>query len=348
MLVSFAACGFEIAGTPKDGAQPDMDVPPDMPPDRPAMMRALAISVYRQTGPVLVTMPFDDQDGFGAACTDSPGPASRHLLAHPALPYVYGVVNSFDGMTLGCTTSTRTALGVLGASRPVQRIVLDATSGVGFFTLDGAGPLGVFRFTIAADGVPTLSTSANGPTASGALAVDWSTRQLYVAGQSVVWNYTLTAASDFPTTSSAASGCGAPIDLVSSGTDVFLFCADSAIVRRYTTAPFNVTTDAGTVGAVDAVRSLSSARVIVARMAPPDLAFVDLGSTLTVTPAASLPARVTALATSEDGSIVVSATQTESTHSDVTVWKVSGTSLQMLDTAMVPGTITSLAVALPP
>jgi hypothetical protein len=348
--VSLSACGFEINNlVPDDGARPDVpDGQIDVPPDQPPRMHSVAASVYRPSGTVLVTLPFDEQNGFSSPCPDSPGPASRFLLAHPHLPYVYGVVNSFDGMTLECTTSTRTTLGMLGATRPVQRISFNPTSSIGFFTLDGAGPIGVFRFTVTPDGVPALSTSANAPTASGALAVDWTTKQLYTAGQSVVWNYALTAATDFPASATMVSGCGSPIDLVTSGTDLFLFCADSGIVRRFTTSPFAVTTDAGTLGAVDAVRAISSSRAIAARMAPPDLAFVDLGSTITVTPAATLPGRVTALSTSDDGTILVSATQTQPSTSDVTVWRVLGTSLQVLDTTSVPGTITSLAVALPP
>lgn len=291
------------------------------------------------------------QDGkFEPACPVQPVPGMlpiRDLRAHPTLPYVYAVEAGFYSAPITCNTLTWVGTPNVTAPRPVQRIVYDATKSVGYFTGDGPSAVGVYRFTTAADGSATLSGSTDATSESGPLALDASTSELFVVGPSVVSSYALIGAGlDLPAGRTNQSTCAGPSDLIVSGPYLLSFCSDIPDIRRFTRAPFAPTTDGGAIGAVDRVVPLPNDRAIAAR-AVPDLAVIDLSSgNPTWTAGPSLGSRITAITTSANGKLVVTARLANVSTAEVVLWRIEGNTITALDTTTVPGVVTSMALAL--
>ena len=344
LLGGLAACGFSVDGglvadAPVDQTQPDTPI------DALPFDHSLALVVNSSAGVKFFTQPFSSAGMFDAPCPQTAMERSRALLMHPTLDYAYSVADSFNGLSTNCGISAITST-VIGDEREVQRIVLDGTSGVGFFTFDGAGSLGVTRFTVDANGVPTPGATSESPGVSGSMDADFANRRLYLGGIGSVWSYPLSTTFTLTANSEqTAGGCLSPVDVFASGSNVYLFCSDTDAVSAYSKAPFTALPSPGNVGAVDAVRSLTPTRVVAARVTPPTLAIVDLAPTqLTIAPGPTLPARAVALSVSRDGKFVAAAVQTSADASEILVWSVSGTVFTQIATTIVPGNIMSLAI----
>lgn len=338
------ACGFDISvsGDAVDAPEPDSS------PPQPQW----AVIAVERTGPeLLITLPFDATAGFRTPCAELASPPSRALLGHPNLPYVYTVAEGFQGVSVGCSALTPTTFATIGTKRETQRIVLDPTATVGFFTIDGSGAIGLYRFSVAATGVPTITGSVNGPSISGALALDVTNRELLIAGATVIWSYPLVGANfDLPAngTHTIAVGCTAPVDLVLSGGVLLAFCSDTPNIQRYRRTPFAFDVTVGALGAVSRVVALPNDRAVAARISPPQLAILDLKmGTPTWTDGPVLATPVTAMSVSPDGTTVATARMLDATRSEVALWKISGSTLMPLDTAMVVGKVNAIAITAP-
>ena len=342
-----SGCGFEVSASHEG-----IDAPPDVPIDAaPTHLWAVA-TTDRAAGTVLVTHPFDDVVGFGTACTDQVTVPTRALLAHPTLPYVYSAANGFGGIGLGCAAITPSPYTVYGAPRPTQTIGFDAAKAIGFFTIDGSSAIGVYRFTTAATGIPTVSGPANGPGASGALALDATNGELFLGGAGVVWSYPLVgAALDFPAPGShtIAGGCGAPVAIAISGPRVLVFCSDSPDIQRYTRGPFVSTASTVGIGAVDHVVMLPGDRAIAAHVSPTDLVIVHLGGgNPTWVNGPLVASSVTAMAVSADGKVLVTSRQLDPITSELELWRINGDQITPIGTKLlVDGSVTALAVSVP-
>lgn len=342
-----AGCGFSPAGSVTDAPVTTVDSAVDAPPPIP---RWVVAGVTTMSGSYLTVHPLAATFGAPCAHQTSPAFAYRSLLSHPDLPYAYGVESAFWGFALGCSAVTSTMVPG-GGPRPIQRIVLDSSASVGFFTADGPLATGVYRFTTQPTGTPAAGGNANAPSAAGALALVPSDAQLFVAGTSAIYEYTLVGATlDFPTSNSqmTAPMCGAPVDLVPSGDSVYAFCSDASDIRRYTRSPFVYAGTAGTLGSVSEVLPLPSDRAIAATVSPSALVVLSFGAgpvMMQVGP--SLPSSVTAMAASDDGSVVVTAVQTDPNTSEISAWAVTGTTITKLDSQSEPGTVTSLTITKP-
>jgi hypothetical protein len=343
-LVLLGACTFsnEITGT--------IDAPLDV-VDTPEPTVHWAVVATTVGGTSMVTV-IPVRDGrFESACPSQPVPGSlplRDLLAHPTLSYVYGVESGFHGTILGCGALSWSGMPNVTALRPIQRIAYDASVGVGFFTGDGMDAIGLYRFTTAADGTPTVGASTNTTAQAGALMLDRAHSTLYVVGASVASSYVFADANlTLPASRSNASACVEPVDVAVSGDTMFAFCSDSPEIRKYSRNPFVFASMAGSMGAVDRVVAISNDRAIAARTTP-DLMLVDLGGgTPTWQQGPALGSRVTALGVSNDGSIIMTARPIDSTTSELASWRVEGQSIIPIDTKVVPGDASALTVALP-
>ena len=344
LVLWVSACSFStdirVADAPPIDA---IDAPPT------AVLHWLMVS--QSDGPLakVTVLPIQDLE-FETACPTQPVPDMlplRDLRAHPNLPYVYAVEAGFWGAPITCNTLTWIGTQNVTTPRPIQRIVYDSTKGVGFFTGDGINAVGVYRFTTAANGTPTLLGSADATSESGPLALDATAGELFVVGPSVVSSYALVGAGlDLPTTRTNQSTCAGPADLIVSGSNLLSFCTDVPDIHRFTRNPFAPTADAGTMGVVDRVIPLPNDRAIAAR-AVPDLAVINLNNGApTWTPGPTLGSRITAITSSTDGKLVVTARLANTTTAEVVLWRVEGDTITALDTTTVPGVVTSMALAL--
>lgn len=276
--------------------------------------------------------------------------AYRYLYPRPASgSYVYGVQGALEGLTPSCTGITETALPRLGGPRLVQQIVMDATSTVGFFTIDGSGATGVYRFTAASDGAPTVMDMANTPSQGGALALSTADAELYVAGTNLVYRYALVgSALDLPTSFTSGSGCAAPVGLALSGTSLLAFCADSPDIWHYTRSPFGYTGSVGSPGASSQVVDLGNDTAVIARLSPPTLAMVGLGGgTPTWTDGPALPGPAIAMAASADGQVLLTARAIDTSTSEIALWTIAGQTITLQGTTTVNGVVAALAVTQP-
>lgn len=347
-LVVMAGCDFTHGAAGSGGDDAKVDAPPlDTAPLTP---RWISLGISTGSGASIKVVPFDGKT-IGAACaaTTTSAYEFREIVDHPTMPYVYGVETDFRGVQLGCNAFVTTTLTSLGAARPLQRIALNQSGTIGFFTMDGPLAVGVYRFAAQSDGTPSIAGSANGPSASGAVALVEADAQLFVAGAGQIFGYALTpTALDFPTMSTGAMICTNPVDLLASGSSLLAFCSDTPDVRRYTRSPFAFDTTVGALGAVSRVVALPGDRAIAARISPPQLASIALGAgTPTWTDGPTLPTAVTAMAASRDGSILVTGRSIDASTSELAVWSVTGTTVLQVDTETVTGTITSIAVTAP-
>jgi hypothetical protein len=87
---------------------------------------------------------------------------------------------------------------------------------------------------------------------------------------------------------------------------------------------------------------------MVARAAPPDLAVVDLhAGAPTWTAGPALGSAVTAMAASLDGTVVATARPLDAMTSELALWRVAGSSVTLLGTQQVMGTVTAVALTTP-
>jgi hypothetical protein len=290
------------------------------------------------------------------AAGGSRGISIRDLLAHPTQPAVYEVEAGFTALSIGCSKITATGTASVGSPRPIQQIAFDATRNVGFFTADGGSGIGVYRFTAAANGAPTVKESTSAPSNAGALVLDPAAAQLYVAGAGIAGAYALSGLSLVlpPTTATpvftSAATCTTPVKLLRTGGYVLALCNDSAMIRRYTTAPFAADTTVGNLGTADAAVALPGDRAVVARHSPLDLTIVALGAgTPTWMAGSPLASSVTAMSASADGTVVATARATTAGNSELAFWRVETATfaLTLLDTQQVTGSVTALALTAP-
>ncbi len=347
MVIGAVGCSF--SPVPVQQADPDADPVPDADPPRNYWVTA---AVTRATSQLIQIYSFERSAPAIAPCAEqaAPGPVpSKALLPHPTLPFVYEVESGFHGLSLRCNGITVTGMENVGSTRSLQRIVLDADAGVGFFTIDGAGSIGLYRFTTATDGMPTVSGSGNATSQAGPLVLDRASSSLFVAGTGVVASHALVGPSmDLPAGGTSQAGCGVPTDLVVTGASVLEFCADGAEILRYTRNPFAFVAPVGTLGATAQVVALPGDRAIAARVSPPDLAMLALGGGApTWSAGPSLPSRALAIAASLDGETLVSATQVDPTHSELATWRIVDHGILPLGTQIIDGTVTALAVTNP-
>ncbi len=319
----------------------------DASPDAPASTHNWAVaSISSTSGSALQVFPFDDT-GLGAPCPLTAA-VDRYndLVAHPSLPYVYAIESRFEGIAVSCAQVTSTTFPDLGVPRTVQRIRFDAPSSVGFFTIDGTGTTGVYRFEAGSDGTPTVLDSAAAPTGSGAMALDGSGAHLYIGGTSQVADFALIAGLDFSSAYEQAASCAAPTDLVLSGDSVLAFCSDDDNVWRYTRSPFAFDALVGTLGAIDRVVALPHDRALAAVSSSASLQLLTLGAgTPSWTAGPSFASRVTAMAVSRDGRFVVTGRAVDASTSELAEFEIDGQdNFTPLGTMTVDGTINSLAV----
>jgi len=350
-LLGFAlvsACGFNVSVSSDAGLS---DTPPVDVVDAAPKQFSAVVSVDRGGVGFLATFPFDDATGFLTPCVEQMVPVSRALLSHPTLGYVYAAANGFGGIAVGCSAITPAMYSVLGAQRPIQTVVLEPTKSTGFFTIDGSSATGVYRFTVSSTGEPTITGPANGPSASGGLALDASAQELYISGANVVWQYKLTGTTlEFPAVGSHSIGvgCADPIAILLSGTKLLEFCGDTPDIRRLARSPFVAETPVAGFGAVDRVVSIGNDRAVAARRSPADLVVVDLTSgSPTWGAGVTVPTRVVAMAPSLAGDVVVTARQVDATNAELTAWKVSGNSLTRIGATTIAGSVTAVTVANP-
>jgi len=340
------ACGFK----PTNGPVTDGPVDTHDALDATIPTRFLVTSAeWTQTvgSTKFVVYPFDGNQ-LGGACITQPAADDVHaLVGHPTRPYVYAVESGVQGASVDCSLVSVSNVGDVGNARAAPQIALKADATVGFSTYDGAGALAVFRFTANSTGVPTaISGTANGPSESGAVTLDEATSQLLVGGASTIFSYALVGPQlDLPGTASLASSCGQPVGLLVSGAKLLVLCGDTAQIQRYDLNPFAFDSPAGGIGAVDAVRALPGDRAVAARIAPPQLVVMDLGGgTPTWTDGPVMSSRVTAMATSQDGSLVVTARQADATSSEIAVWRISGQSVTLVNSQLTAHLATGIAI----
>ncbi len=319
-------------------------------PDAPPPIARWIVAGETSSTPGLVVHPFAGL--FGAPCAKQTAPAYayRSLLRREDTTFVYGVESELWGIALSCASVDSTTIAG-GGPRPVQRIVWDPASGVGFFTADGALAIGVYRFTTNADGKPVTGGSANAPSAAGALALDAPRSALYVAGASAAYQYTLIGGElSFPGAGSniAAPMCGSPVDLLLSGDSILGFCSDAPGIRHYTRSPFAYDATLTGLGPTSQVVAVPGDMAVAATVSPSSLVtvFLNNGAPTLSTPI-DLSSPVTAMAVSEDGLVLVTAEQKDASNAVITAWSISGGALTKLDTETQPGTITALAITKP-
>lgn len=341
-------CSFDVSTAQMmiDAAPPiDMvDAPP------PPVLRWLIAS--NTEGAMAKVTVIGIRDGkFEAACPAQPVPGSlplRDLLPHPNLPYVYAVEAGFHGATITCDALTWAGMANVTTTRPIQRIAYDATLGVGFFTGDGPSAVGVYRFTTATDGAPTVTGNADATSNSGALALDAAQSALYVAGPNIASSYALVGAGlDLPVMRTNASTCAGPSDLVVSGESILSFCSDSPDIHKYSRSPFTFESMV-TMAAVDRVVTLPGDRAVAASTTPGLIAIALGAGNPTWQAGPTLASRVTALAASTDGELVVSARLVNATTAELALWKVVDSTISMADTTTVPGVVSAVAITMRP
>lgn len=347
MLAGCGRIGFDPLAT--------SDAGPDAPSDAlvvPNIGRYWVTTAESRAIPAFwVTRPLDDA-GFGTPCPEAPATDDYlFLLGHPTLPYAYGLKDDLRGIALGCGATTETLVAPAAFRRPNMRAILDPTASVGFMTLDGAAQVAVFQFTVAANGVPAANTSADGPAVSSSLALD-APNSLFVGGDSVLGGYVLGNGLTLPATFAFAPTCAAPIDLIASGTFVLSFCQDTPQIFRNLRDPITpsqVGPAPGSPGPFDRAIPLPGDRAVAARSTPPQLLVLALeGGIPTWTDGPLLPARVTALAASADGSVVIATWPTSPSTATIGAWAVVGDVLVPLGSVDTDTIITAATITPPP
>ena len=263
------------------------------------------------------------------------------------LPVAYGADSGFAGITPGCDADTYLGSVQIGAARAIQRIVYEPSLSTGYFTIDGPAALGLYRFTTATDGTPTITSSTNTNTSSGGpLALDADRATLVTAAPNIAAAYTLTGSTlDLPATYAAEAGCAQPIDLVVSGEYTLLFCGDTSQIFRYTTSPFALQSQIAGPGAVDRVVQLPGDRAIAATSAPA-LAVVSLSNgSPSWSAGPTMGSRVTAMAVSLDGEILATA-RTAGSAAEIVLWRVAGQNITPITTLQISGTVVALAITM--
>lgn len=307
----------------------------------------IAASFSRSSMPHAVLYQLD-RAGDVTSCDEHPAPRiNRALLAHPTLPLAYAVDSGFAGIQLQCGSTVYVGDVSIGAARTVQRIVYEPTRAIGYFTIDGPGALGLYRFTAKQDGTPTVTSSTNTPTTAGPLALDSERNMLVTASPNITTGYALMgSAMEFPPAYTTTAGCGQPTDLLVSGAYALLFCTDNPQVLRYSTSPFAYESQLAGPGPVDRVIALPGDRAIAATTAPA-LAIGTLSNgSMSWTTGPTLPARVTAMAVSSDGEILAVA-YTGAEGAEISLWRVADQSLAPIDTMKLAGVVFSLAITAP-
>jgi hypothetical protein len=338
--VLLAGCEFEH-GVGMPGEVPDAG--PDM---FVGEAKAYAVaSVSRGAGQLLSIAKFGDT-GFVGDCPDhATTKPFTALSGHPSHPYIYAVGDGFQGFAMACGSMTQTAYMPIGLTTSVQRISLDAPGRVGFFSIDGPQNEGVFRFTTATDGTPTLMGKSIAPEPTGPTRLSDGTGELFTAGGTTIYNYKLNGVQyDLNGPSEFAVICNA-VDLVVSSQYLLGFCSNDGSIQRYTRTPFAFEKSVGALGTVEQVVQLPGDRAIAVTTPPAKLMLIDLGSgtpTWTVGPAVGT--KVTSMAISADGKFLVTSRQVDAATGELAVWSVSNDSIKMLGVRAVAGTVTAVAV----
>jgi hypothetical protein len=347
-------CSFESRVSTVDASTEGIDAP-DAAPLVPLWIVA---GMSRGPTPLVRIFPFDGEK-FETPCaeqTSSPtGFALRDFAKHPSLKLVYALDRGFRSMSLACGGMTFAGSTDVGGVREIQQVAHDAATGVGFFTAGGTGAVGVYRYDTATNGTPTVAGDADAPANSGALALDVTNKQLFVAGGlGTAGGYVLSGSTlTLPTTYTTASMCMRPVRLIPTGANHLLaFCNDQATIRRYNRNPFETDTAMSTVGAlgaVDAVAPLPGDRAIAARAAPTmDLVVVNNNAGLPMWGVGTqIPSRVLAIGASNDGHIVATARVVGPAASEIAVWSVEGDSVKLVAVTQTDTVVTALAVTTP-
>lgn len=346
-----AGCSFDAkVATTVDGPTDtvDMKMADPLPPSW------IVVGMSRGASPRVRIFPFSGTE-LATTCAEQPSTTStafalRDLLPHPTMPVTYGVDAGLRTLGLSCTSITL-GTSTAGTPRLVQQIVRDPASGVGFYTADGAGAVGVYRFTTDTTGTPTVTGSANAPSAAGALALDVANAQLFVAGAGTAQGYDLVGL-DFVAPGVGAAMCLEPMRLAVSGAFVLAFCANENHIRRYVRSPFAidpVMPEVGALGPVDQVAALPGDRVVVARKAPTsDLVVVSNNGGLPSwgqgPPVAS---RVLAMAASADGRTLATARVTGTSSSELAIWRIEANAITLEAVTNLDTVVTALAVTTP-
>ncbi len=354
-LLLVGACKFNVevpAGTdaPTEGI--------DSPDAAPLSPYWIVVGMARANVPRLQILPFDGK-AFTTPCAEQASTSSayaiRELLPHPTLNKLYAVDGGFHIINPGCAGSTFAGMANINGPRQIQQIVQDPVTGVGFFTMDGAGAVGVYRFTSAPDGTPTVTSMANAISNAGPLAFDPGTGALFIAGVGFARldRYGLASPGyTFPGSAAEnATSCTEPVRLVPTGNNLLLeFCSDTSEVRRIVRQPFAADTMMGQpLGAVDQVSILPNDRVVAARKAPTsDLIVVSNNGGVPFwasgTPIAS---RVLAMSASKDGLVVATARVTGPDSSEVGLWRIRDNSITLVDVTPVNASVGALGVIAP-
>jgi len=304
----------------------------------------ITASVSRSSMPYAVLHHLDGSGQVTACPVHAAQRVNRALIPHPTLPFVYAVDSGFAGISLGCDSDSYLGSVQIGAARATQRIAYEPSLMTGYFTVDGPGALGLYRFTTAADGTPTITSSTDTSPNSGPLALDAQRATLITAAPNAAAAYVLTGSTlDLPTTNVTAPGCAQPIDLASSGGYTLLFCADTSQIFRYTTSPFALESQIPGPGPVDRIVALPGDRAIAATTAPA-LGLISLSNgspTWSIGP--TIESRVTAMAVSQDGEILATARMTN-TFAELALWRVAGQSITPLATLPISGGVFALAI----
>ena len=350
-IALIAGCNFSASLSPNIDA-PDVDAP-DGAPLTPYWVVAAMARGSASTTPRIQALPFDGTR-FTTPCVERAAPGfSRDLLHHPTLRLLYSVDTGFHALDPGCNAMTFTGTPNISGARPIQQIAQDPATGIGFFTMDGAGALGVYRFTSAGDGTPTVTGSANATSNAGPIALDAPNRALFVAGPVIAGGYALVGPTlDLPATYTSAAMCMEPVRLILTSTNYLLaFCADTTEIRRYTRSPFASDTMVGALGMVDSVVPLPGDRAIAARKAPnSDLVVVSLnGGSPSWGVGPPVSSRVIAMAASRDGRVVATAhvDPLDVFKSGIAIWSVNNNVVTLLDVAALDTVVTALAVTTP-
>jgi hypothetical protein len=355
-LLLAGGCSFKLDLTP-----PGTDAPPegiDSPDARPLSPYWVVVGMVRGSVPRLQIFPFDGKQ-FVSPCAEqastSNAYAIRDLVPHPTLDKLYAVDSGFHIITPACGGSTFAGQANINGPREIQQIVQDPATGIGFFTMEGAGAIGVYRFTSAPDGTPTVAGMANAISNAGPLAFDPATGQLFMAGVGFARldQYELDSPGyTFPAAAAANSAsCVQPVRLVPTGNGLLLeYCGDTNEVRRIVRQPFGADPTTGAMlGAVDQVAILPNDRVVAARKPPhSDLIVVNNnGGVPTWTTGVTVASKVIAISAAKDGLVVVTSRSTGADSSEIGLWRIDNMTMQLVDVTQVTATVTAVSVIAP-
>ena len=354
--VLVGGCSFKLDVAPAGTDAPMEGI--DSPDAKPVSPYWVVIGMVRGTTPRLQILPFDGKK-FTAPCAEqastSNAYAIRELVPHATLNKLYAVDSGFHLVNPACAGSTFAGQANINAPREIQQIVQDPVTGIGFFTMDGAGAIGVYRFTSSPDGTPTLAGMANAISNAGPLAFDPATGQLFMAGVGFARldQYGLDSPGyTFPATPAEnATSCVQPVRLVPTGNGLLLeYCGDTNEVRRFVRQPFGADSMMGQpLGAVDQVAILPNDRVVAARKPPNgDLIVVsNNGGVPFWGTGVIIASKVIAIGAAKDGLVVATSRSTGADSSEIGLWQIDNATIQLVDVTQVDATVTAVSVIAP-